>query len=355
MPRPRLPNLHREMTRHGKAVWYVREGKGQRVRIKAEFGTPEFKAEYQAALSGAGATVAPLKGGNGSLAWAMGLYRQSSAWGALSPATRRQRENIIVKVLDTAGTAPLSGITRSVIVAGRERRAKTPAAARHFIETMRHFLKWAVESELIPADPTQGVASPKKSAGGFAAWDDSDCAAFEARWPVGTRERVAFAILRWTGLRRGDAARLSRAHVRDGVARLATEKTDERVTIRLDDDLLSIIAAGPCGELNYIATIDRQPMTKESFGNLFRDACRAAGIFKSAHGLRKYAATQDANDGWSESELEAKYGWRGGRMASHYTRSMDRERLSLDASDRTKARTSIPAPGKKVRGARQKD
>ena len=28
MPRPRPPHLHREITRHGKAVWYVRIGKG---------------------------------------------------------------------------------------------------------------------------------------------------------------------------------------------------------------------------------------------------------------------------------------------------------------------------------------
>src|SRR5262249_5835560 len=28
MPRPRPPHLHRQVTRHGKAVWYVRIGKG---------------------------------------------------------------------------------------------------------------------------------------------------------------------------------------------------------------------------------------------------------------------------------------------------------------------------------------
>ena len=33
MPRPRPPHLQREITRHGKAVWYVRVGHGPRVRI----------------------------------------------------------------------------------------------------------------------------------------------------------------------------------------------------------------------------------------------------------------------------------------------------------------------------------
>jgi hypothetical protein len=52
MPRPRLPNLHREINRHGNVVWYVRIGKGPRTRIKAVYGTPEFETAYKAAING---------------------------------------------------------------------------------------------------------------------------------------------------------------------------------------------------------------------------------------------------------------------------------------------------------------
>ena len=41
MPRPRPPFLSREVSRHGRAVWYVRRN-GKRIRLRAEFGTPEF-------------------------------------------------------------------------------------------------------------------------------------------------------------------------------------------------------------------------------------------------------------------------------------------------------------------------
>lgn len=34
VPHRRPPHLHREPTRHGKHVWYVRIGKGPRTRIK---------------------------------------------------------------------------------------------------------------------------------------------------------------------------------------------------------------------------------------------------------------------------------------------------------------------------------
>ena len=58
MPRPRPPHLHLEITRHGRKVWYVRVDKGPRIRIRAEFGTPDFDQEYQAAISGSAAPAA---------------------------------------------------------------------------------------------------------------------------------------------------------------------------------------------------------------------------------------------------------------------------------------------------------
>ena len=51
----------------------------------------------------------------------------------------------------------------------------------------------------------------------------------------------------------------------------------------------------------------------------------------SAHGLRKLGATRAADNGATESELEAIFGWTGGHMASLYTRSANRRRLSLAA------------------------
>jgi len=97
MPRRnRLPNLVREKTRHGKICWYYRKGTGKRVRLYSDYGTREFKAEYEAAAAG---HPPSLYSGqlSGSLFWALSLYRQSPRWLALAKATRRQRDNIFVK------------------------------------------------------------------------------------------------------------------------------------------------------------------------------------------------------------------------------------------------------------------
>jgi (S)-mandelate dehydrogenase len=48
---------------------------------------------------------------------------------------------------------------------------------------------------------------------------------YEKRWPIGTRERVMLDVYCYTGLRRGDAARVGKQHVRDGVISMQTEKT----------------------------------------------------------------------------------------------------------------------------------
>ncbi|MGB6543808.1 MAG: tyrosine-type recombinase/integrase [Xanthobacteraceae bacterium] len=60
---------------------------------------------------------------------------------------------------------------------------------------------------------------------------------------------------------------------------------------------------------------------KEAFGNAFGKACRKASLPGSAHGVRKLAAATMANNGATVAELEAVFGWTGGRMASHYTRA----------------------------------
>ena len=348
MPRPRPIHLHRETTRHGQTVWYVRVNRGPRIRIKARYGTPEFEEAYLAAL--VGERPVPLKAAaKGTLQWLWMLYRQSTAWTDLSSATRRQRENIMRHVMASAGDEPLSRVTRQTIVAGRDRRKDTPSQAKNFLSAMRGLMVWAVEAELIASDPTTGIKRPKrKRSEGFPVWTADDISAFEERWPRGTRQRVMFDVFLYTGLRRGDAADLGKQHIRNGVIRLTTEKTGMVVTIPVLPELQKTLDAGPTGDMAIIGnTNSKGYLRKEVIGTLFAAACRAAGVKKSAHGLRKAAATRMANNGATVAELEAIFGWAGGQMASLYTRSADREALSRGAAgklSRDGNETSIPAP-----------
>jgi len=358
MPRPRPPYLSHERTRHGRDVWYVRR-EGHRIRLRSKYGTPEFEAEYRAALSGM--PVCDDGPREGTLAWLIDRYRETTAWTALSHATRRQRENIFRQVLQSAGEQPFAKITTAAIVDGRERRAKTPFQARHFLDAMRGLFRWALNAGKVKIDLTASVKNPSRKKGaGFIPWTEDHVAAYEACWPIGTRQRVWLDLLLYTGLRRGDAVRLGRQHVRDGIATLKTEKGGFTVTVTLPilPVLSATLAKGPCGELTFICGANGKPLTKEAFGNEFRAACRAAGVPGSAHGVRKIAATRAANRGATVAQLEAIFGWQGGAMASLYTREADRRRLALEAMHKLDAndeRTSIVAPLYQVRHSEKKD
>jgi integrase len=272
----------------------------------------------------------------------------------LSLATRRQRENIFKHVLQTAAAEPVARITKAAIIAGRDRRAQTPCQARHFLQAMRGLFRWALDADHVKIDPTHGVDDPPRpKSGGFPIWTEDDVAAYERRWPIGTRQRVWLDVLLYTGLRRGDAVRLGRQHVRNGIATIQTEKSGFTVEVSLPvlPVLAATLRAGPCGDLVFISGINGKPLSKETFGNEFRKACRAAGVPGSAHGLRKVAATRAANNGATVAELEAIFGWSGGGMASLYTRAAHRRRLARGAMHKleNEPRTSMDAPSGEVR------
>jgi integrase len=316
----------------------VRKGHGPRIRLRAEYGTEEFWAEYRAALEGAPKPSKAAKAN--TLQWALDRYRNSSAWAAFSNATRRQRENIYKAVIKTAGGDPVKDITADTIRAGRERRAAKPHAANNFLKAMRGFFAWAVEEKIVAADPTKGIKllAGENDAHGFHTWTKEELDRFEARWPVGTRERLAFDLLLYTGLRRGDAVRVGKQHVSDGVITIETEKQNRRakeriqVSIPILSPLAASIAATKTGDLIYLVNENGQPWKKESFGNWFRDVCGKAECPGSAHGLRKAGATRAAERGATERQLMAIFGWTTGKMANHYTRTADRKRLARDAA-----------------------
>jgi len=299
------------------------------------------------------------KATSGSLKWLWERFRETPGWLSLSPVTRKARENIMAKVIDTSGDVPCRAIKRSHVAAGRDDRATTPSQATHFLDIMRAMFGWAAEAlpEHVPTDPTIGVKNPREvKNAGFPIWTEADIDAYQTHWPIGTKERVWLDVLLYTGLRRGDAVRLGRQHVRDGVATLRTEKSQGTVTVSLPilPVLARTLAAGPCADLAFICGTTGKSLVKESFGNLFREACNAAGVFgKSAHGVRKAGATRAADNGATVHELEAIFGWQGGGMAALYTRTADRKRASQRAMammERTGDEQPIPSPNKKVRG-----
>ncbi|MBN9546962.1 MAG: tyrosine-type recombinase/integrase [Alphaproteobacteria bacterium] len=363
MPKPRPPYLQKQITRHGKTVWYVRKGEGPRIRIAGEFGTEDFNANYINAVESI-ISKPKIKVRTASLQWLWDTYMQSSAWADLSPATRKQRENIMLHVLESAGVEPYGQITSETIEDGKSRRRETPSQARNFLDCMRGLFRWAKDAGHNKTDPTLGVKNPKKRRSkGFPAWTEDDVEAYQRKWPLGTKERVWLDVLLYTGPRRGDVVKLGKQHERMEVdpytgatirvVSFRTEKGGEtiEVTIPILPVLQTTLDAGPTGDLAYVCGDRGTPLTKESFGNAFSAAARAAGVKKSAHGVRKIAATTAADNGATVHQLMSIFGWKTTQMAEFYTREANRKRLAREAIhtlSRTLGQQTIPSPSRSV-------
>ncbi len=104
MPKPRPPHLVKQITQHGKIVWYVRIGHGKRIRIRRTYGTQEFVDNYKSALAELQELILP-KSKTGKLveglfAWLLKQYFNSSNWHSYTKATKKQKELLLMKVCD---------------------------------------------------------------------------------------------------------------------------------------------------------------------------------------------------------------------------------------------------------------
>lgn len=339
MPKSRLPHLLHERNRHGKWVWYFRRGKGPRTALKGEFMSPEFVESYHRALK----IEAKERPSSETLAWLIGEYQASPGWQTLASETRRQLKYQFKRIKEKAGQEPFVAVTAADIVQSRDARAAKPSDANKFLKASKKLFAFAVERGLMKANPAAGIAKlqlPNRGTG-FPAWVEDEVAAYERRWPIGTRERLALDLILYTGGRRGDIVRLGRQHEHKGALRFKTMKSVNMghpvdVEIPILPPLAKSIAATETGDLSYLKTARGGPFSKGGFGTWFKKACRAAGIEdKSSHGARKIAAIRCAENGATEAELNAIFGWAdGSRESATYIRNANRAKIARAAADR---------------------
>lgn len=332
MPKKRLPYVQVERSRHGRVKFFFRVGKGPRTRLPDEYGSDEFKEAYQAALA-----AKPLKQppksrySQNTLGWLFDMYEQSAKFASLADGTRRARSNIIKGIVKGSGTALLEDITEKVVRQGRERRAQTPEAANNFLKTMKAAFSWGVDSGLIDDDPCINVKKIQTKTDGFHTWTVEEIEKYEAIHELGTMARLALDLMMYTGLRRQDACRIGRQHIKNGELHYKTGKTDEWVFLPVVSSLQKSIDATKAGDLTLLLTGKGKPFsTPASFGNWFRDRCVEAGVPGRAHGLRKAGAVLAAERGATVTQMMVIFGWSSEDMATLYTKQANRKKIGLE-------------------------
>lgn len=221
----------------------------------------------------------------------------------------------------------------------RDRRADKREAANNRVKRLRRIFAWALENGIpgVTVNPARDVPLLKpERVGGFPTWTPADIERFVRRHPIGSKARLALALLIYTGVRRSDVVSLGRQHVREGVLVFRQHKGRKRSPLTLDLPILpvlqSIIDASPTGDLSFLVTEQGKPFTAAGFTNWFRDRCNEAGLpGLSAHGLRKAGATRAAENGATAHQLMAIFGWRTIGEAERYTRAAERKRIASGA------------------------
>jgi integrase len=358
--KPKYWGVEKNRNRHGRLRFYFRRPGDKvtpRIRLPDTYGSAEFEKSWRACMAG---QPLALEGrgqvrrvARGSLGWLIRLYLQSGEFQAFRPATRKQRLPMLEKLIDEKGAVEIEDIDTAAIQAGLNARRATPPMANVWLGTVSNVFAWAMR-ETMP-DPLTGEAKPILDANpcervkrlavprsadpdeeaGHPTFLDEDLAAFEAAYPEGTRERLAYAVLLYTGLRIGDAVRLGRQHSqKDGTIKLRTEKTGADITIGIVPPLAQALAAGPHARpevLNFITGSRGQAVDKTTLGHWFGARCKAIGLDRSAHGLRKASARLYAERGATVPQLMALFGWSNPAVAMRYCAKANRRTMSLDA------------------------
>src|SRR5262245_8661686 len=344
---------YQDVDRWGNVRIYFWRGRGQRkFRCAEKPGTEAFDRCYHDWLnhSKAGAFKseprdAPVKG---TFRWLAIAHFGSVAFKQLDPHTQHVTRLIVEKMFrepiapgaeELFGDCPIERFDATAVRILRDRRADKPEAANNRVRRLRQIFAWALENGIpgVTVNPARDVPRLKpKRRGGFPTWTSTDVERFEQRHPIGSKARLALALLLYTGVRRSDVVSLGRQHVRNGVLVFRQHKGRNRSPLTLDLPILpvlkSIIDASQTGDLSFLVTQQGNPFTAAGFTNWFRDRCNEAGLSGlSAHGLRKAGATRAAENGATAHELMAIFGWRTIKEAENYTRAAERKRIASAA------------------------
>ena len=268
----------------------------------------------------------------GSIAALVVSYFASPVFLSLAPATQTTYRNILERFRVEHGDKPVALLTRQHINAMLAKRVLTPAAANHWLRLVKALMAFAVEEGWRKDNPTTGITRIKNKTEGFHTWDENEIAQFEAHHAIGSKARLALALLLYTAQRRSDVVRMGRQHIRNGVVHVRQQKTGATLAIPMHPALAAIIEATPSDHLTLLTTSFGKPFTAPGFGNWFRERCNEANLPRhcAAHGLRKAACRRLAEAGCSANVIASISGHTTLNEVSRYTKAADQELMARD-------------------------
>jgi integrase/recombinase XerD len=308
----KLKYLVQDVDRHGNVRSYVRVKGRPKVRIRGEVGSAEFMTAYHAALTQDANEKRReyRRAAKDSFGYVCLAYYDSPEFKRLDPKTQYWRRRALDRICEQHGNKPIDLIQPRHVRNLRDELSEKRSRANERLKALKALFRWAVEADLATTDPTRDVRAIRYASEGHPAWTLDDVRLFEQTHPVGTKPRLAMALLLYTAGRREDVLRLGPQHVHKDRLRYTQAKNEHRKPVRLNipihPELAKVIAATPSGHLTFLVSEIGKPFSPTTFSINFRIWCDQAGLYHlSAHGLRKLAAARLAECGATPREIMA--------------------------------------------------
>jgi len=223
MTRIKLRYVNEYRDRHGKLRRYFRRPGSRAVPLPGLPGSIEFMAAYQAALAlRAPPPPSPRHVVAGSLAAVAAGYLRSADFMNLSMTSQYSYRLALKPILAAHGHRLVRDLpknsARHII---EEIGANRPGMANLTRAVLSKVMAYAMETGVRNDNPFSGLKPYRL--GTYHTWTDAEITQFERRWPLGTRERLAFALLLYTGQRGGDVVKLLRSDIVGGRIRVAQD------------------------------------------------------------------------------------------------------------------------------------
>lgn len=329
MTKIRLKYIHEYRDRDGNVRRYVRRPGMRKVALPGLPGSPEFMETYAAAMAG---TKPPPKAkhGEGTLADLVLRYYESARFTNLSATSQATYRAILGKHCEAHGHRMVRDLTaekaeKLIAAIGAEK----PGLANLNRSVLSAVFLYSIKIKLRTDNPfSTDVIEPYKL-GSHHTWTDGELNAYRKFWPLGTRERLAFAVLLYSGQRVSDAVNLKRSDV----LAIKQQKTGRELAVPTHAALTRAVKAGPSNGIYIIGDEHGQPMTAGALTKLMLRAARKAGLPRRcvAHGLRKANQRLLAESGATTKQMQAVSGHASLRETERYSAQANQASLAAAA------------------------
>lgn len=337
----RLKYVNSFRDRHGVLRHYFRKNR-KRVALPAAFGSPEFMTAYNEALGVPSPVPAARKIIRDKSFDALALrFYASPRFANLSASSKTNYRRVIESFLAQHGHRRVDQMKREHVDAIIGGMSDRPGAAIVLLKRIRSLVRYAIELDWRETDPTMGATSYESEE--IHTLTEEEIATFEGEWPLGTRPRVAFDLLLYTGQRVSDAHGMAKPDSRGKIKVARQKKTGAKLSLTAHPNLLRSMAALPNNHAVALATSFGKPYSVKGFSQMLSAAMREAGLPARCvpHGLRKAAARRLAEAGCTPHEIMAVTGHKTLAEVERYTRAAGQERLNESAMARQLANESV--------------